>query len=75
MGIIEKGVSYMRYVYSEEELEISRKIEPYLLGKFSYKKGTPPELIKEWEASVREREKKINYLMTMPITYNNKTEK
>ena len=37
MEIIEKGVSYMRYVYSEKELEISRKIEPYLLGKFSYR--------------------------------------
>lgn len=69
----------MRYIYTKEEQAIMDKISPYLINnfddKFCYKEGTPPELIKEWEASVREREKKINYLMTAPVTYGNKDEK
>ena len=72
----------MRYIYTEEEEAIMNKIKPYLVykfgppqGKFFYKKGTPPELIKEWEESVQIRRKKIHDFMTMPITYGNKAEK
>lgn len=69
----------MRYIYTEEEEVMMNKISPYLIDNFSdkfcYKKGTPPELIKEWEESVRKHRKKIHDFMTMPITYNNKAEK
>nr|DAS37359.1 MAG TPA: hypothetical protein [Caudoviricetes sp.] len=69
----------MRRVYTKEEAELYDKMAPYLINnfddKFCYKEGTPPDLIKAWEAQIEKERKEYEILMTMPITYNNKTEK